>query len=141
MSEFGFGEVRDYQPSHGDIDWLAVFNANHPDNEEQPNWFEHTDELGFLQTQVHQENTVIWLNRTDPKFDCIVVSDPRDNNAFWFSRDRIGEPLFSSIVEALSDEVLVARTKFPSRPCVDYVLMCAMREIDNLTESEDGKDT
>ncbi|MDL2342293.1 MAG: hypothetical protein QFB87_04430 [Patescibacteria group bacterium] len=137
MSEFGFGEVRDYQPQHGDIDWVKLYNATHPDNQEPPIWFENTDELGLLQVQCHQENTVIWLNRADPKFDCICIADPRDGNAFWFSRDKIGDERFSQIVAAVRSEVLVAEVKYPTLAMVNYVLMCAFRELDTMGQ-EDG---
>jgi hypothetical protein len=137
--EFGFGEVNEFQPAYGGVDWRARFEAQEASEQRElhrPVWFEAVDELGDLCEQLTQENTSFYLNRTDPEFDALAVVDPRDGNAIWWTRGKLGNDAFNELFAAISDEVLVVETKYPLSSVAEYVLGLMCSEMDRL-EPED----
>lgn len=126
MSEmtFGFGEenARDYIPIYAGINWHEKYMTTH----EKDNWpiYAHiNDEFGKLDVQLTQENCAFYLNETDKDFDCVVITDPRDENGdFWYSRYDIGSDLFDEFIDDMGDEVTMIFSKYPGSVVADFVM-------------------
>ena len=135
MTEMNFGKneqnIRDYYPNHGDIDWEDAWLNRHDNKKQLSVWAEAEDSLGEFKEQLHQENCAIYLNDTDPDFDCIVLVDSRDENGdFWYSRIQVGDETFNELVDEISNEVMVIYTKYPLQTISEYIMKMMMIDLE-----------
>ena len=119
--EFGYGEVRKFNPQYEGIDWEQAWINKH-EKTQVPIWGELEDELGEFCEQLHQDNCAFYINDTNSDFDCLVVRDHRDNGDFWISRLQTGSETFDSIFDKLNGEVMVIFTKYPFEQVAEFVM-------------------
>ena len=125
----GFGEVREFNPKAGNIDWEEAWIANHDGEIQHPVWVETVDELGKFCEQLHQENCVFYINDTTPEFDAIIINDPRDENGdFWISRYAMGSDEFDELYEKIGSEVMTVFTKYPPLQVAEYIIKLLSEE-------------
>lgn len=123
--EFGYNEDknREFLPDYGGIDWHQRWLDEHDGEDEWSVWGETFDHMGEFCEQLNQSNCAVFINDTDSDFDCIIVSDHRDESAdFWWCRYDIGDEKFTEIVDDIHEEVSCIFTKYPTEQCVEYVL-------------------
>ena len=128
--QFGFGEVREFLPTYGGVDWQEAWE-NHYEEEQLPVWATAFDELGEFNEQLHQQNCVFYINDTNSDFDCLVVVDHRNEGGdWWFSREQIGDEEFDTLFEDIGPEVTVVHTKFPIQNVAEYVMRIMFKDIE-----------
>jgi len=131
--QFGYGEKREFLPTYAGVNWHEAWVNIHPDEESRPVWAETYDELGEFCEQLNQTNCVLYLNNTNPDFDCVVVVDHRDEGGdWWLPRVTMGSELFDSIVEEFAEEVMVVTTKYPALAVAEYVMRHMFGDIQEL---------
>ena len=114
---------REYLPEYGGIDWHSAWIARHPEEAGRLSmWGETFDEYGEFCEQLNQTNCAFYLNDTDDDFDCLVVTDDRDDSGdFWWTRGQLGDE-FDNLLDTLGEEVMIIHTKYPSQQVAEFVL-------------------
>jgi hypothetical protein len=128
--EFGYGDKREFYPQYADVDWHSAFMNKH-DDDDMPIWAETFDELGDFCEQLNQTNCVLYVNNTNPMFNCIVVVDSRDEGGdWWLSQYQLGEERFTELWDLLAPEVMVVGTKYPAQAVAEYVMQLMFHDIE-----------
>ena len=131
--QFGHGEKREFYPDYAGVDWHEAWLHANPDNKDLPVWAETYDELGEFCEQLNQTNCVLYLNNTNPDFDCVVVLDHRDEGGdWWLPRIGLGDEVFDIMENAICDEVMVVTTKYPAQAIAEYVMRHMFGDIQEL---------
>jgi len=139
--DFSFEEEspRNYIPIYSGINWHEKYMATH----EKDNWhmFAHTvDRLGELSIQMTQDTCAFYINDTDPAFDCMVITDPRDEYSdFWYSRNDLGSEVFDELLDEAGNEVTLVYSKYPGRQVAEFVMNQLME--DSIIEIPDDWET
>lgn len=131
---FGFGEVNEFSPDYGGIDWRSIYERRMDRlgiDLPRPAWFEAADEQGELMMQLNQENFIIYLNKTNPELDTIAIVDPRDGVWIMFSRTDMGDD-FDKVRGSHHTEALVVQSKYPLAMIANWIMGRAGVDIQNL---------
>ena len=131
--EFGQNkdDVREFLPTYGGVDWHEAWLSRHPKELGRLSiWGESFDEYGEFCEQLNQTNCAFYLNDTDDDFDCLVVTDDRDDSGdFWWTRGQLGDE-FDNLLDTLGEEVMIIHTKYPSQQVAEFVLRIMMNDVD-----------
>lgn len=64
----------------------------------------HDTEFGYgfdsedgLDMELHQDNYWVWLSRSEPRMDMAQVTDPRDNESWFWFREQVGDETFNDL--------------------------------------------
>jgi len=132
MSElsFGYGDEREFLPNYAGVAWHEAFEHTHPEADDMPIWGEAFDDLGEFCEQLNQTNCILYVNHTNPLFNCIVVMDHRDDSGdWWLSQYQLGEERFTELWDLLAPEVMVVGTKYPAQAVAEYVMRLMFNDI------------
>jgi hypothetical protein len=130
-----------FSPEYEGIDWrsrlIARLNEENDGECLVPNSVRYTTDDGYG-LELTQENTQVVLNRIDDSMDCLIITDPRDNQSWHFFRHEIGDEEFKNLIAgmALCSTWIISPFPYPNivKIYLDRQVAAEAAELDDISE-------